>query len=68
MHWQTVITRDITHDSDRWAYILHHNGVWCGGARNLRSHDAAQQAIEADKRRLTFDVPSIHEQLEALGL
>ena len=64
MDWQTVITRD----GDRWAYTLLYNGVWCGGARNLRSHDAAKAAIEADKRRLTFDVPTIHEQLEELGL
>jgi len=64
MGWTATITRD----GDRWGYALTLDGLWHSGARNLRTHDAAQSAIERDKRSLTFDVPSIHEQLEELGL
>ena len=64
MTWAATIARD----GNRWGYALTLDGLWHSGARNLRTHDAAQSAIERDKRSLTFDVPSIHEQLKELGL
>ena len=62
--WEATITRE----GDRWAYTLTFDGLWYNGARNIRTYDGAQKAIENDKRLLTFEVPTIHQQLEELGL
>lgn len=59
---------ELTQDGDRWGFVLTLNGVWHSGGRNYRSKQAALNAAGWHKASIHLRVPSIQDQLAAMGL